>query len=382
MLKIVADQDIPFIEHYFGQAGHLTLLPGRELTRNDVKEADILLVRSITKVGRELLEDTRVKFVASPTTGFDHFDTDWLEETGIAWSVAPGCNATAVVEYVLCSIAALETLNFLQRKSLRAAVIGVGKIGSQVANKLKLLGFDVVLCDPLRALSEPGFRSTPLEDLTSLDFITLHTPLTKSGPYPTFHMINKAFFSHQTENGILINTGRGSVIDFNDLKTAGTKLVWALDVWENEPFIDFSVLDTSVITTPHIAGYTVQSKYRAIEMMYQAALRHQVIPDKKIEPLVYPKKTLSFSGKNVSWRDVLLAIYNPLQTTALMKEKVIEHEGASFDLLRKSFIAAENRHEFAFTELVDVEMSDEDRRMWEALAEYPVTRQPPTKSTP
>lgn len=365
-MKIIADKDIPFVEHYFGSSGDLILTAGRELRRDDLLDADILLVRSITKVNKELLHGTKIKFVASPTTGKDHFDTEWLDQVGIQWSVAPGCNAVAVVEYVICAIAALQKMGYLTQKKPRAGVVGVGKIGSGVAEKLKILGFDVVQCDPLRAQNEKDFLSTPIDEFADLDLITLHTPLTYSGPYPTYHLIEQSFLQRQKKNGILMNTGRGSVINFNDLKIFGEKLLWSLDVWENEPWIDFEVLDRAVIATPHIAGYTIQSKHRGIEMVHQAAVQKNIIPNTDTDFLKVSKQTLSFAGKHADWRDVVLKIYDPYQTTQSMKEKIIENDGKSFDALRKKFID-QDRYEFNYIYMENVLLSNEDKLLLERL---------------
>ncbi len=362
-MKIIADQDIPFIKHYFDDAH---LIEGRGLQQHQIKDADILLVRSITKVNEALLTGTNVKFVASPTTGTDHFDIEWLHQAGIGWANAHGCNAIAVVEYVVCAIAAMQKQGYLTGNRLRAGVIGVGHIGSRVVEKLQLLGFEVMQCDPLRAEKEANFPHVPLEEFSDLDLISLHTPLTRSGPYPTYHMIQQPFLERQKKNTILMNTGRGAVIDFNDLKLYGEYLMWCLDVWENEPFIDIEVLDRALIATPHIAGYTVQSKYRGIKMIYDAAVQQGFIPDKKIKPLICPTQNIVFNIP-VDWRDVVLKVYNPMDTTALMKQAILEDgEVSTFDGLRKNF--ADDRHEFAYVQCEDVCWVDqEDKITWEKL---------------
>lgn len=366
-MKIIADQDIPFVEHYFGAVGDLILLPGRDLQQNQIKDADILLVRSITKVNEDLLGGTTIKFVASPTTGTDHFDIAYLNIAGISWANAHGCNAIAVEEYVVCAIAALQKQGYLIGNHLRAGVIGVGNIGSLVVEKLQLLGFEVLQCDPLRAEKESDFPHVAIEDFSDLDLISLHTPLTRSGPYPTYHMIQQSFLERQKKNTILMNTGRGAVIDFNDLKLYGEYLIWCLDVWENEPFIDLEVLDRAVIATPHIAGYTVQSKYRGIKMVYDAAVQQRFIPHKKVNPLVFPTQNIVFHTP-VDWQDVVLKVYDPLVTTSVMKQAILEDDEVStFDKLRKNF--ADNRHEFAFVQCENVHsLNKKNTHIWEALS--------------
>jgi erythronate-4-phosphate dehydrogenase len=362
-MKIVADENIPLVDYYFGSYGELVLKPGRAISQEDLLDADILLVRSITKVDQALLKGTSVKFVGSSTTGEDHMDTGWLTEAGIQWSIAYSCNAKAVVEYVISVIAALQKMHHLMQKNGRAAVIGVGTIGSQVAEKLKILGWEVLLCDPFRLTKERDFPGVFLEDLSDLDFITLHTPLTYEGTYPTYHLIEKKFLQRQKKNCVLLNTGRGPVIHFDDLKQYGQTLIWCLDVWENEPLIDEDILQKSMIATPHIAGYSVQSKYRGIEMIYQAAIQQGVIPARNMSKIEYPHSVLSFSNQLVDWCDVILQIYNPLKTTKTMKE-AIDQSDNSFDLLRKYF---PERHEFNFIELKDIILTEQDRNLLYSL---------------
>lgn len=354
-MKIVADANIPWVQHYFGFDADIILKPGREIVREDVQDADILLVRSVTQVNEKLLKNTAVKFVGSATLGFDHLDLDWLQQAGIRWSLAKGSNAQAVVEYVICTIAALQKMNFLTDKKMRAGIIGAGEIGQRVAIVLKFLGFEVVLCDPFR----PDLGVVPLSELNDLDFITLHTPLTRTGDYPTYHLLQKDFFTRQKKNCILLNTARGSVINFEDLKQYGEELVWCLDVWENEPEIDFKVLDLALLATPHIAGYSVQSKYRGIEMLYQAAVQQGVLADTAEEDVPYPTQEIDCENAKMDWRDAVLKIFDPRDLTQTMKQRLIEGVKA-FDQLRKEF---NFRNEFAFVKMKNMTMSATDKKI-------------------
>jgi erythronate-4-phosphate dehydrogenase len=360
-MLIVADEAIPCVKHYFGFDNEIILKPGRALTRNDVLFADILLVRSVTKVNRALLEDTRVRFVGSTVTGTDHLDIDWLNSAGIQWSAAPGCNTVAVAEYTVSVIAALQKKGLLLQKNCRAGVIGVGRIGSEVVKKLEILHFDVVQCDPVRALQDKNFSSTPIEDFSELDIIFLHTPLTKEGPYPTYHLIEKSFLKRQKKDCILLNAGRGAVINFSDLMTYGRHLIWCLDVWENEPHINKEVLFASTLASPHIAGHSLQSKYRGIDMIYKAAVQMGILPDPSIKTFNFPTTEISFSGKKVDWRDIVLAIYNPLEISEQMKQAYRkEEDNGLFDALRKRFIRG---HEFKFVTLKNSLLTSESARI-------------------
>lgn len=322
-MKIIADDNIPLVTHFFPENEHVIVYKsGREITRHDVLDANILLVRSVTKVDHSLLHNTAIQFVGSCTTGTDHLDTQWLHSQGIQWASAKGCNTSTVVEYVFSVISTLQMNNLLKHKSPRAAVIGVGAIGSLVARKLIDLGFEVILCDPVRALTEPEFFHTSLQEISHVDLITLHTPLTFSGKFPTFHMIDAEFLKKQKSGCILLNTSRGSVIDFSDLKRAGTHLHWCLDVWENEPHIDLDILSKSLIATPHIAGYSMQSKHRGIEMIYQHLVKIGMIADKRSFPEKYNfAKTPSDH-------------FDPIKTTEKMKSSLLNRR-ITFDDLRK-----------------------------------------------
>ena len=362
-MKIIADENIPLLQHYFGDFGELVLMPGRMIVHQDLVDADILLVRSVTHVNKALLENTPVKFVGSATTGADHLDIEWLDQAGIKWATALGSNSEAVSEYVICVVAALQKMEFLMQRNIRAGVIGVGNIGKRVVEMLKLLDFDVVQCDPVRAQNEPGFQSTQLRDFADLDFISMHTPLVTQGLYPTYHMIDKEFILRQKKEAILLNAGRGSVINFADLKRHGEYLNWCLDVWENEPKIDMDILGASVLATPHIAGYSIQGKCLGTKMIYEAACRMQVVPDYQKNEIIFPSNTISFAHARVDWRDVVLKIYDPFKTSQHMKDALLSHH-EMFDNLRKHFV---ERHEFAYVKVKDAHLMEDDRDLLKDL---------------
>ncbi|HSW93158.1 MAG TPA: 4-phosphoerythronate dehydrogenase [Gammaproteobacteria bacterium] len=350
-MKIVADENIPLVEHYFGESGELILKSGRAIQRSDVIDADILLVRSVTRVDETLLKNTAVKFVGSATSGADHLDTVWLDQEKIRWCIAAGCNAMAVAEYVICVIAALQKMDYLRHQKIRAGVVGVGRIGSLVAEKLAYLGWEIVLCDPFRK----DILSTPFEELADLDFITFHTPLTRTGLYPTYHLVQKNFLEKQKKNCILLNAGRGDVFSFEALKQYGRDIKWCLDVWEGEPIIDQTVLENALIATPHIAGYSRQGKIRGTDMIYQQAMQQTV------SEIIYPTRTFSVSTAK-DWRDVVLNIFDPVVTTNAMKKNP-EH----FDELRKKYA---DRDEFGFVTLDNMRLPEADVLLLKKLAHF------------
>lgn len=351
MKKMVADKNIPYLTEYFADAYELVLRPGRAITAEDVKDADVLLVRSITSVNQALLKDSSVKFVGSMTAGADHLDTAWLDQANIKWCLAQGFNAPPVADYVVSCIAALNKQGLLLSKPKKAAVIGVGSVGRLVSAYLISLGFEVVHCDPIRAEQEADFQSVPLDELKEIDLITLHVPLTKTGNYPTYHFINKDFLQRQKLGCVLINASRGSVINSNDLQQYGSHLHWCFDVWEHEPHIDQAILEEAIIATPHIAGYSIQSKIRGVDMIYKMMRDQKLLPkDATTSPVLMPRQQLSFASEHPLWQDIVLGVFNPLVMSSMMKTILLtdNQDSHAFDNMRNQFTY---RNEFAFTDV-------------------------------
>lgn len=365
-MRIVADSHIPFIKEYFGAYGELILKPGRAIKAEDVKSADILLVRSITHVDEALLANSSVKFVGSVTAGADHLDTKYMDAANIAWCVAAGFNAPPVADYVMSTIAAMQRKQLLPVEGLRCAVLGVGNVGSLVLKRLQLLSNDIQLSDPIRAECEADFPNVPVEALENLDLITLHVPLTRHGPYPTYHFINEAFLAKQRPGCVLINASRGSVIDSKALAKAGAHLKWCLDVWEHEPRIDKHMMQEAIIATPHIAGYSVQSKIRGIDMVYHIACEKGFIQKQGRDPICFPEQSLSFAGTKHHWQDIVLGVFNPLIITSMLRTILMPEAdyGHFFDEMRHHF---NYRHEFAYTHIHAEGLSSADLQMLKAM---------------
>ena len=271
-MKIIADQQIPYVTSFFGAENEIITLSEEEITTKTVKDADVLLVRSVTPINEILLANTSIRFIGSATAGTDHLDSQWLDKAGIAWAYAPGCNARAVADYVLLCFIHLVQSNRFKKAPQRAGIIGIGNVGQQVADRLKRLGLDVLLNDPPRQERDIDFVSTPLDAFYDLDVICLHTPLTTTGNYPTVHLLDDAFLSQLSPHCVVLNAGRGGCIDTNALKHY--KLTTVLDVWQNEPNIDVDLATSAFIATPHIAGYDQPAKYRATKQLFAAFCNH------------------------------------------------------------------------------------------------------------
>lgn len=337
-MKIVADQKIPFIKELLNPFGDVIQKAGESITQDDLIDATVLLVRTVTPINANLLNNTAVEFVGSATAGHDHMDAQWLNNAGITWAHTPGINATAVAEYVVSCAAYCVTHRLLPEKC-RAGIIGVGHAGRAVEKKLTVLGFDVVLNDPPRAAQERHFISTPLEQLDHCDFVCVHTPLTTTGKFPTHHLLDAQFFNRLKPGCVLLNAGRGGVIDSQALLSAN-HVIACLDVWENEPDIDVALLKTATIATPHIAGYSRQAKQRASVEICQRVLTHFGIKHPLIEPSMPSTKTTLKLPNNTSWPAAILAIDNPVEETQRMKTTLLndpQHIAPAFLQCRKNY---------------------------------------------
>ncbi len=272
-LSIVADKQILFAEAAFSGFGKITLVDGRAIDHAVVKNADVLLVRSVTQVDAALLHDTHVCFVGSATSGVDHIDTQYLADAKIHFAHAPGSNARSVAEYVLSSLFAAAAYNDFDLTTKTVAIIGCGQIGSRVRDFLAVLGVRCLLNDPPLAAQSSSDHYVSLEQVWTADIITLHVPLVMAGPYPTNKLVNQAFLDRLKSDVVLINTARGEVVDEAALlafKAANPEATLILDVWCDEPNIDVRLLQQSFIGTPHIAGYSYDGKCRATTMLVDA----------------------------------------------------------------------------------------------------------------
>lgn len=264
MIRVVADNKIPFLRGVLEKYAGVVYFPGRDIGPQQVKDADALIVRTRTKCNRHLLGGTRVKYIATATIGFDHIDTDYCRTRGIAWSNAPGCNSGSVMQYIASSLAYISGRSNREFGELTLGIVGVGHVGKKVERLARLLGMKVMLNDPPREREEGGGEFVPLERLLEKsDIVTMHVPLNREGADRSFHLADRKFFNRMKKGGWFINTSRGEVMNTAAVREAldgrllgGT----VIDVWENEPAIDRNLLALADIATPHIAGYSLDGK--------------------------------------------------------------------------------------------------------------------------
>jgi erythronate-4-phosphate dehydrogenase len=275
-MRIVADDNIPFAAEAFGSLGHVTLTDGPSLTRRQLTDTDILCIRSTLPVNEELLAGTRVRFVATASIGYDHVDIDYLSRRGIGFTAAPGSNANSVGEYVISALLALGTERGFNWTGRTMGLVGVGNVGSSVLAKIGALGLIPVLNDPPLAVATGDPRYRPLADILACDAISLHVPLTATGPWPTRQLAGEEFFKHVKNCRLFINTARGQVIDTAALRRAlveGRVAHAVLDVHETEPRLAPEDVDGMTWVTPHIAGHSLDGKVNGTRLIYHAACR-------------------------------------------------------------------------------------------------------------
>ena len=275
---IVLDRDIPFIQDIFSGAGRLVPVPGHEITRETVRDADVLIVRSITRVDQNLLEGSRIQFVGTATAGTDHLDTEFLSAAGIEWGSAPGANAVSVVEYVLAAMSVIARRGSRWLPDLTLGVVGCGEVGGRLARQAEALGMDVMRNDPPREAGEGSNRFVSLDTLlASSDVVSVHVPLTSTGPFPTADLLDADALGRMKPGSLLIQSSRGGTVTESAALAArqsGRLGALVLDVFDREPTPAAEAIATADLATGHIAGYSRDAKRAGAVMMRRAVERH------------------------------------------------------------------------------------------------------------
>lgn len=341
------DEVIPYWQEAFAPLGEIRTFSGRKISRSEVREADALIVRSVTRVDAGLLEGSAVRFVGSTTIGLDHLDQEYLRSRGIFFTNAAGSNANSVAEYIVAALLVVAQRRGWKLHEKCLGIIGAGRVGEAVERKARALRMSVLLCDPPLRESTGDPRYLFLEDVLSSDILTLHVPLTLSGSYPTWQMMRREVLECLSSSQFLINSARGSVVGEVDLKTAIEKKKIGgavLDVWEGEPSIDYDLLRLLELGTPHIAGYSFDGKVRATEMILESLCDYFEIENSWDSRGLFPapvhlQPTAGTSGQDAVC-SVVLQAYDILRDDAnlralrgLPKDSAIQ----SFDRLRNEY---------------------------------------------
>ena len=357
-MRIFADESIAAVEETFGRFGNVTTVSGRRISREMLRQADVLLVRAVTRVDTDLLAGTPVKFVGTATAGFDHIDVHGLRDRGIAVAHAPGSNAPSVCDYVIAAILRLAVQEERRLSDLTCSVIGCGAVGEQLASRLDHLGLTVLRSDPplhdiLEARSLPSPFVGTDEAIPRADVITLHVPLHDIYPYSTFGLITRDKLQTARESAWIINTSRGQVVDENALldwlegRPTGRAVV---DVWTNEPDLSCELLARASIGTAHIAGYAAEGKLRASRMLRDALARwigSKVQGEGDVPEPIELNFNRRFAERETWLDEIVRSVYDiEIDHNALAPicARSPEDRASFFDSIRRNYPA---RHEFS-----------------------------------
>ncbi len=319
-MKIIADKNIPFLKGVAEQFGDVTYLSGADFTKENIKDADTLIVRTVTRFDENNLKDSQIRLICTATIGYDHIDTDYCNRHGIAWRNAPGCNSGSVQQYVASALVTIAKRKGFSLKGKIIGIVGVGNVGAKVATICELLGMKVLKNDPPRQDAERSDEFTDLETIKKeADIITFHTPLSRNGEYSTYHMGDANFFNTLGKKPIIINSARGGIIETSAIKEAienGKVSGAIIDCWEQEPNIDLEYLRMVDIATPHIAGYSADGKANATRMSLQSIANFWTLPKDPIKNITAPEVDNPFINYDELCPDnkieeILLRTYNP-----------------------------------------------------------------------
>lgn len=357
-MKILIDENMPYAEALFSQLGEVISKPGRTMTAEDLQDVDALMIRSVTKVNEALLtKANKLKFVGTATAGQDHVDEAMLAAKGITFTAAPGCNKVGVAEYVLSSLMVLGQQQGFSIFDNKVGIIGAGNVGSYLAQCLDALGIPYLLNDPLKEQQGDSRPFHTLEDICSqCDVITMHTPITRDGEHPTYHLVDEAFIADLKPGAILINAARGPVVDNQALKRAlqlsqsgeGKTLTAVLDVFEHEPQVDLELLPLLAFATPHVAGYGLEGKARGTTMVYNSfcqflGLDKEVSASSLLPVAPVPQVTLSGKWDEPTLFSLTQLVYDVRRDDGLFRREMSQTEEGSpemasaFDRMRKNY---------------------------------------------
>jgi erythronate-4-phosphate dehydrogenase len=351
-MLIIADQNIPFVCEAFSTFGDVVTVSGRDIHPETVKDASILLVRSITRVDSELLKNSNVRFVGTATIGTDHVDTEYLKLSSIGFAGAPGSNADSVADYITAALVEISRVRGVELSGSSLGIIGAGNVGSRVARRAAALGMRCLVNDPpLQRVCDDGSFLKLEEVLSCADFVTIHVPLTVAGPDATFKMADRKFIDKIKNGAILINTSRGEVIDEPSLIALRNRLGgFVADVWYGEPNINTDMLKIADIATPHIAGYSFEGKLNGVEAVYNAAcdfFSHEKLWNKNSHLTDACRPVIDVSASNNPIRFCLNRAYDIMADDRKLKlvtgMPYMERAGY-FDLLRQQY---QHRREFS-----------------------------------
>lgn len=363
MLKIIADNKIPFLVGALDKFAEVEYISGSNINHSKVKNADALIIRTRTKCNENLLKGSSVKLIASATIGFDHIDTQYCKANGISWTNAPGCNSGSVKQYMASALAQIIAAKECRFFDITVGVIGAGNVGSKVIGLATRLGIKTLVSDPPRAAIEGNMHFSTIEHLLEeSDIITIHVPLTYGGVDKTHHVVNAQFLQKMKKGAWIINTSRGEVVETGALIQALEKQHLAnaiIDVWENEPSINHQLLNLVHIATPHIAGYSVNGKAMGTSMSVRAISKFFNLGIDDWQPPYLPfatPDTLNLECTNKSKEEVFIELCQ-FSYNIIADSNNLKRSPQNFELLRENYpVRLEPEH-------LKVVFSDENAQM-------------------
>lgn len=368
-MKLLIDEEIVAAEALFSPFGECRYFVGRDIRASDVGDADVLLVRSVTRVNAELLQHSRVRFVGTATAGTDHIDLHYLSTNQIQFVAAPGCNALAVAEHVLCCMVEYARESGKNLADLRVGVVGFGHVGKALANLLRRLEVQFVVNDPPLGEKLTGARTADLSELLQSDVVTLHTPLTEHGSYPSRNLLNRTAIDAMRPGTLLINAARGGIVDEAALVErcrSAMPIFAAIDCWADEPQIRTETLDIAWQASPHIAGHSREARMRASQMLARGLARFVGADDITVdghidEPGPQPGSAATSLGR------ILASVHSLAEHSERMRTLLAiepDARGAAFDSQRRQFGL---RREFASARIASGPLASDTVRQLSAL---------------
>ncbi|WP_416305241.1 4-phosphoerythronate dehydrogenase [Neptunicella sp. SCSIO 80796] len=351
-MKIYYEDSMPYAEAFFADWGDCQSFSGKTVTAEDIADAELLFVRSTTRVNQALIgECQNLQFVATATAGFNHLDTDYLQQRSIPWYAAAGCNSVSVAEYVVSALCVMAQRLKWHLPDKTVGIVGAGQAGTALSQKLDALGMRYLLCDPPKQLEGDPRSFVGMDEIMRCDIISLHVPLVKTGDYPTQYLFDKQRLWALSDKQLLINACRGEIVDNQallELFQQGRELSVVLDVWENEPDINLALVPYIQLATAHIAGHSIEGKSNGTEMVYQAAAALLELPviHQLDDYLPQPKSAvIELGNKPLDWSalyQVVRQMYD-IEDDDQHFRKTVEQPG-QFEYIRKNYAI---RREFA-----------------------------------
>ncbi|STX28234.1 erythronate-4-phosphate dehydrogenase [Legionella beliardensis] len=336
-MNILADASLPGLIEAFPPPFKLTLYHHLNDVSTHLAGQDILVCRSTLKVTKELLSGHSLRYVATASSGTDHIDELFLKDKKIQLFDAKGSNAHAVADYVLASVAYLQTYHGVTGQN--AGIIGLGAVGSKVAARLRALNFKITAYDPPKSQRDNTFQSASLKELAQCDLICIHANLHDDLPYPSRNLIAEPILSQLKPNTAIINASRGGIVNEEALLKLATPIFYCADVFSHEPTINPDIVNFACLCTPHIAGHTIEAKYNAVILISQKIHHSLNLPEPTYAALPVAQSSNYHSSQR--WQDYILSLFNPVNETKSLKTALDKTE--SFLQLRK---AHQYRHDF------------------------------------